>query len=212
VARRLGLAPYLQWDTFAWELEQIVREEVDYRFEATNTRRMRRTLAPHGIYAPRVYDRYSTRRVLTTEFIHGALMADYITLAMVSPARAAAWCAENGIDAPRLARVLNHSLLRQIFEDNLFHGDLHPGNILLLRDNRIALLDFGTVSSTEREYLEQFRLASRAFATRNYAAAVDLTVRMCGIPPAIDLEPLRRDLMQAIHAWARGTDVTTLPY
>src|SRR5262249_2604937 len=103
-------------------------------------------------------------------------------------------------------------LLRQIFEDNLFHGDLHPGNILLLRDNGIALLDFGTVSSTERLYLEQFRLASRAFATRNYAAAVDLTGRMCGIPPPIDLEPLRRDLMQAIHAWARGTDVTTLPY
>jgi ubiquinone biosynthesis protein len=209
---RLGVAPYLQWDAFAWELEQVVREEVDYRFEAANTRRMRRTLARHGIVAPRVFEQYSTTRVLTASFLRGALMADYITLALAAPARAAAWRRENGIDASRVAHALSYSLLRQIFEDNLFHGDLHPGNVMLLRDNRIALLDFGSVSSTEREYLDKFRLSSRAFATRDYAKAADLTLQLCQTLPAADPEPLQRDIVRAIYEWARRSDVTTLAY
>jgi ubiquinone biosynthesis protein len=47
---------------------------------------------------------------------------------------------------------------RQLFEENLYHGDLHPGNIVLLRDSRVALIDFGFTSFTEREYLDRFKI------------------------------------------------------
>jgi ubiquinone biosynthesis protein len=202
--------PHMRWGNLIWELNQIMLEEMDCRYEASSTRRMRRTLKAHGIYAPKVF--YATRRVLVTEFIDGVLMADYIQTLSTSPERLAAWLAENRIDPKAVGDRLARSLLRQLLEDDLYHGDLHPGNIMLLRDNRVALIDFGTSSFTEREYLERFRLATRALSSNEYAKVVDLLLLMCGALPNVDVDMIREQLLGAMRRWVENTEVPELPY
>jgi ubiquinone biosynthesis protein len=171
---------------------------------------MRRTLRPHGIYAPRVF--HATARVLVTEFIDGVLMAEYIQVLNRDPGRVNAWLAENGVDPDRVGRRLIVSLLRQIQEDNLFHGDLHPGNIKLLRNSKVALIDFGACSFTEREYLQRFRLTVRALADGSFDKAADLTLLLCGALPRVNLDGVKEGFVQAMRIWAAKTGVAGVPY
>lgn len=208
----LGVLPQVAWRQFSLELRDVMGEELDYRYEAANTRRMRRTLRRHGIHVPLVYESHSTACLLTTEFIDGVPMVEYIKAVGDHPAAARRWLADNGIDPRRVARKLSISLLRQILEDNLFHGDLHPGNIVLLRDGHVALIDFGTVSSTEREFLEKFKLLSIGLTTNDYLKVAQVTLLMCSSVPPIDLAPVVDDLVQVIEAWTARTFVPSLPY
>jgi ubiquinone biosynthesis protein len=187
-------------------------EELDFDYEASSMRRMRRTLRRHKIYVPRVYERYSGKRVLTTEFIHAVLMADYIEVARENPRQLEAWIAENNIDPRRLARRMINSLFRQLFEDNLYHVDMHPGNIVLLRDSKVALIDFGTTNFTEGDYLRKFEIFARALATRDYEKAADLCFMLCAVLPNFDLEEVKNKVVRTIRAWATRTLVRQLPY
>jgi ubiquinone biosynthesis protein len=203
---------YVRWREFHWELQHILEEEIDYRFEAENLRRMRKTLRRHKIYVPKVFDRYSSRYLLVMEFVSGALMSDYIQLSKRDPERLKSWLVENNIDPQLMARRLCLSLLRQVLEDNLFHGDLHPGNIILLRDSRVALIDFGAAGFVEREYLEKFNLFTRSLATRDYDKAADLAFLLSASLPVRDLEPAKEDVVRALRAWGARTFVKELPY
>ncbi len=117
----------------------MMNEELDYQYEASSMRRMRKRLRRHGVYVPKVYPDYTKGRLLVSEFIHAVLMADYIRLAEADPVLVRSWEAANNVDPTRVAKRLIHSMWRQLFEENLYHGDLHPGNIVLLRDSRVAL-------------------------------------------------------------------------
>jgi ubiquinone biosynthesis protein len=209
----LRIYPHMRWDEGLAELRQIMREELDFEFEASSMRRMRKTLKRHGLYVPRVFSRYTTPRVLVSEFIHAVLMADYIRVAEQEPERLTGWLDLNGIEPRKIARRMIRSLMRQLFEDNLYHGDMHPGNIVLLRGNRVALIDFGTTNFTEREYLVRFRMFARALATRDYAKAADLCLLLCAsLPASIDVDKLKEKLIRSLRMWATRTLVRELPY
>jgi ubiquinone biosynthesis protein len=208
----LSIRSYVRWTEFHWELERIMEEEVDYQYEASNMRRMRKTLRRHNIYVPKVFKQYISQRVLVTEFVAGALMADFIKLNRADPIRSSSWLQQNNIDPELLAERLCLSLLRQVVEDNLYHGDLHPGNIILMRDSRVTLLDFGAIGFTEKEYLEKFRLFLRSLATRDYNKAADLSLLLSERLPLNDLEPAKEDIVRALRAWGGRTFVPQLPY
>jgi ubiquinone biosynthesis protein len=204
---------HMRWDLGYNELSDVMKEELDYHYEASALRRMKRMLRGHKIYVPRLFARYSSRRVLVTEFIHAILMADYIRMADENPERLAAWLAENNVKPRKVARKLIHSMYRQLFENNLFHGDLHPGNIVLLRNSRIALIDFGSTSFTEREYLEKFVMFVQSLATRQYAKAADLSLMLtASLPNNLDVDQVKEDLVRTLRSWATRTLVKQLPY
>ena len=114
-----------------------------------------RSLKKHKtIYSPKAFLRFCTRRVLVMEWIQGVTMSEYLKLALAEPHRVDRWLKENKIEPVRVAQNLYLSVQRQFYEDNLFHADLHPGNIMLLKKNRIAMIDFGSVGKLE----EKFRL------------------------------------------------------
>jgi len=204
---------HMRWDLGYNELSDVMKEELDYHYEASALRRMKRALRGHKIYVPRLFSRYSSRRVLVTEFIHAILMADYIRMSDENPERLAAWLAENNVKPRKVARKLIQSMYRQLFENNLFHGDLHPGNIVLLRNSRIALIDFGSTSFTEREYLEKFVMFVQALATRQYAKAADLSLMLtASLPNNLDVDQVKEDLVRTLRSWATRTLVKQLPY
>ena len=208
----LNLGRHMRWHDALWELEQMMREELDYRYEAANLDRMRKKLKSHGVHVPRPYFELSTAAVITMEFVPGVLMSEYIEIATADPDRADAWCADNGIRPKKVAQRLFLSALRQLLEDNLFHADLHPGNIMLLRNNRVALIDFGTVGTIEREFLDLYLMSLRALARKDFSRAADYLLRLCPDLPTLKLTALRRDLIRSYRTWEARTHLRDMPY
>lgn len=116
------------------EFQNTLAHELDYRREAanlitlgTNLREFERLVVPQPI------PDYSTRRVLTMEYIEGTKITELSPLARLD------------LDGTALAEELFQAYLKQILVDGVFHADPHPGNVLVTTDQRIALLDLGMV-------------------------------------------------------------------
>lgn len=116
----------------AAELQTQVGLELDFTREAVSTERVRAAFAGDpDVIVPRVYAAHSTGQVLVLEFIEGVALTDLDTL------RA------RGVDLRAVARTLARMYARMIFEHGFFHGDPHPGNLMIAPDGRVVLLDFG---------------------------------------------------------------------
>jgi ubiquinone biosynthesis protein len=116
----------------AQEFADGLRDELDFRVEAKNISAIRANIAEFSeVQVPRVHEDLSTSRVLTMEWFDGvsARQVDDID--------------ELGVDRGKLADTLLRSALKQMLVDGHFHADPHPGNVLILRDGRIGLIDFG---------------------------------------------------------------------
>jgi ubiquinone biosynthesis protein len=127
------------------EFAKTLEREIDYTYEASNMERVATDfLGERTLYIPKVYRELTTPRVLTAEFIDGIKISDMEELDAA------------GLDPREITRRGAHILLRQVFEIGFFHGDPHPGNIFVLPENVICLLDFGMVGSVDRHTREDF--------------------------------------------------------
>ena len=210
--QRFGIAPQLRWDDMVWELEKALSEELDYRLEAASIHRMRKILRAHKIYVPKVFLAHSSRRVLVMEFVDGVFMSDYIHTATNDPARLERWHEENNVDPALVGERLLASRNRQVFEDNCYHADLHPGNILLQRDSRIAFIDFGAVGSLDQSTREKYQLMMTALADGNYHKVVDIFLLLCPPLPQGDPAEMKEALVRLLRSWEARTRITNLPY
>mgnify|MGYP001266285864 CR=1 FL=1 len=114
--------------------ERSLSKELDYRNEARNLERFRSTYKHRrDFYIPKPYREYSTDKVLIMEFVKGCKITDVDQLR--------AW----GIKPKDVVERGMDIYLTQIFEFGYFHGDPHPGNILVREDGTIILLDFGMI-------------------------------------------------------------------
>ena len=199
--KMLGLFKRFHLDDAMLELRAIFDEEVDYQHEAVNLRRMRKNLRRHGIYVPRVVGRLSRRRVLVMEEIAGVLMSDYIRLRRDDPDRVYRWSVLNGVDSDAVARRLSITVFRQILEENEFHGDLHPGNIVLLADNRIALIDFGSVGRLQHHIWTLYRQSLHALAMHDYERSADYMVMMSPSTSPSTNRRVRREMAEVLQRW-----------
>jgi ubiquinone biosynthesis protein len=209
---RFSIMSFMRWPDMLWELEQVFNEELDYRYEITNQKRLRRSLANHNIYVPKVFQRYCTRQVLVMEFIEAVSMTDYLRLRKTDPARVKRWLIRNGIDAEKVGKRLFYSYLRMVLEDNLFHADLHPGNIFLLRNNRISLLDFGSVGSNEGDLLRKYNVFLEALCTGQFTKAIDVFLLIMPDLPSGNLAPVKEEIQRRFQAWDNRCRVKELPY
>jgi ubiquinone biosynthesis protein len=114
------------------EFARSIRSELDYRQEGRNAQAFHRNFAAHPhVAVPRTYWSYTSRRVLTLEYLDGVQLADLDV---------DNWTFEQ---RRRLAYVIAEAWLTMIFRHGFFHGDPHPANILVLSPERIGLVDFG---------------------------------------------------------------------
>lgn len=120
------------------ELERGLRRELDFTQEARNLLRFGRLFAEmNDVRVPAPHLKLSSRRVLTMDYVEGVKVAEAV---------------RRGTDPGRLTHTLLRSVFHQIFTAGTFHGDLHPGNLLVLEDGALCYLDLGLVG----------RLGSRA--------------------------------------------------
>jgi ubiquinone biosynthesis protein len=209
---RFKIMPHLKWDSLLWELRQVLREEVDYRYEASNLRRMRKSLKRHGIYVPRMFEEFSTRRVLVMEYVPGVLMSDYVEALRSDRPRLDAWLRENNVDPGKVGTTIFRSFFRQLMEDNLFHSDLHPGNVLLLRDSHVCLIDLGSIGSNDINFLRLYALNMAAVGRRDYHRAIDYVFLLCEELPQVDLSPLKAEVIRCYRDWDAKLALDDVPY
>jgi ubiquinone biosynthesis protein len=125
------------------EFSSNLRKELDFRVEANNMRRSAHNFAgDNTVHIPEVYKEVSTKRLLVMEYIDGINVSDYSRLS------------SEGYDLRLIARRGVDIALKSTFEHGFFHADPHPGNIFVLPDNVICLLDYGmmgVISTRQRE-------------------------------------------------------------
>lgn len=203
---------FMRWNEALWELRQIMEEELNYGNEASAMRRMKKSLRAHNIYVPKLFRPYCSPRVLVMEFVHGSLMSDFIELYSKDPTRLQQWLQDNNIEPKLVARRLILSIFRQIFEDNLYHGDLHPGNIILLRNSQVAFIDMGSVGFTETEWLGRFRIMTEAMAKRDFSKVADMALLLVGTLESAELGDFKPKVIRTLRTWATRTYVKEYPY
>jgi ubiquinone biosynthesis protein len=124
----------LQADDAVRTFERSMLKELDYRNEARNIERFRATYKFRtDFYIPKAYREYSTDKILIMEFVEGCKITDMEQLKK--------W----NIDPKLIVEKGMDIYLTMIFEFGYFHGDPHPGNILVREDGVIILLDFGMI-------------------------------------------------------------------
>lgn len=116
------------------EFARLVRSETDFIEEAHNIDAIGTYFADDPkVVIPGIFWELTSRRVLTMERIDGIPLHDIARLK------------SEGYDLPEICRVGADAFLRQVFDLGIFHADLHGGNVFVLPENRIALIDFGEV-------------------------------------------------------------------
>jgi ubiquinone biosynthesis protein len=146
----LGISGHLSVRGMVDEFAGWTLNELDFRVEAHTADRLRRS-AEWFLLIPKVYWRLTTPRVLTMEFVEGISSAEAGSL-MAAGGEPLVRTRAAGFDAKLVLHRLARSCLKQVFEGGFFHADLHPGNLFICDNQRVAFLDFGIFGSlTEAE-------------------------------------------------------------
>ncbi len=178
-ARTIGVV------TLAEGFAAALREELDFRVEARNLAAVG-AAAGRGdpgspVVIPRAHHDLSTRRVLVMQRLDG------VAVSQADAALAAG-------DRQRLARDLLDFLLRQIVIDGVFHADPHPGNILLLADGRLGLIDFGAVGRLDSGLRAALQRLLLALDRRDPMALTDALLEVTARPDDLDEQALERSV------------------
>ena len=164
------------------EFSRTVRRELDFITEAKNAQRFKRNFEEsHDIYIPTVYPQFLSSRVLIMEKIEGVRVDDIKSIDAL------------GIDRHELARKGVDAYFKMIFEDGFFHADPHPGNIFVMSDGRIGLMDFGIVGWLPPEIINNIAEAFLAVINKNFDKLVDIYIDLGLIADKVDIDGFRKE-------------------
>jgi ubiquinone biosynthesis protein len=197
VERRAPWARPYQIGALAGEFADRLRDELDFRLEAANTSTIARNLETNAdVHIPDVHAELSTRRVLTMEKLRGVSVRDGDEID------------RRGLDRQELADRLVGCYLRQLLVDGVYHADPHPGNILVLEESRIGLIDFGAVGRLDAVQQEALKEMLLAIARRDPEAVLTAVLDVVDIPANTDLGRLQHALASFV---ARHVTATVTP-
>jgi ubiquinone biosynthesis protein len=196
---RLGLLGSLSAVAIADQFAAYTRREFDFLLEASTAERLRREARPECI-VPRIVPELTTRRVLTMQFMEGVSLARICTL-VESGDEATLRAVLPSFDRRRVLENLTLVSLHQFFVTGFFHGDPHPGNILVCPDNRVVLLDFGIfgeLGAAGRDLLASY---AEHLAMGNVAESFRHLSQIYFPGPRSDRRAFRQDAIAALRRW-----------
>jgi ubiquinone biosynthesis protein len=165
------------------EFETVVFDELDMQREAANASILRRNfLDSKDLYIPEVYWQWCKRRVMVMERVTGLPVGDIEGLR------------RHGVNLKKLARRGVRVFYTQVFRDNLFHADLHPGNILVdasdPEEPTYIAMDFGIVASLSPQDLYYIAENFKALFNQDYRRVAALHIDAGWVPEDTRLDEL----------------------
>ena len=165
------------------EFADTLEKELDYTIEAGSMERMARLfLNDTTVYIPAVYREFTTHRILTMEFVEGIKISEVERLE------------QEGFDKKRITVRGANLYLAQFFEHGFFHGDPHPGNIFILPDHVICLLDFGMMGVVDRRTRELFVDLIDSIVQHEETRCVRVLLRLAEWEEEPDIRSLEKDI------------------
>ncbi|QNO13763.1 AarF/ABC1/UbiB kinase family protein [Alkalicella caledoniensis] len=162
------------------ELYHAVKEELDFINEAENIKTFSALNKDvRFLKIPKLYPEYVTKELLVMEYIDGFKISDKYNLLNA------------GYDLNDIANKLVHNFLKQVFNDGIFHGDPHPGNIYISK-NKIAYLDLGLVGKLSPQLKTKFNQLLFAVVTGDIEAITHTILRM-----GVKKGPVNRMVLQS---------------
>jgi ubiquinone biosynthesis protein len=164
------------------EFARTVRKELDFTEEARNCIRFKRNFSESpDVYIPRIFNEFTTGRVLVMGRIEGVRIDDIEGITKL------------GLDRVKLARVGVDAYFKQILEDGFFHADPHAGNIFAMPDGRIGFMDFGIVGRVSPELRDTMANTFLALINRDFDKLIEQYIELGLVPEHIDLDVFRRE-------------------
>ncbi len=173
------------------EFRVSLRGELDFRNEGRNADRLRNNLeSVFKVTVPRIHWGIVTDKVLTMDYVEGAKVTN---IAEIKRA---------GLDADELADRFTEAMSQQILIDGFFHGDPHPGNIIVnLNDSTVTLLDLGMVGYLDEENRRELGNMMIALQRGNTHELVRIAMRLGVIFKTVDVRGLRRHLEHILNRY-----------
>ncbi len=204
----------------AWGPREMVRQlspmllrELDFNRERQHLEHFRAILADrhHEVVIPEPIESLCTRRVLVMEELLGQPLADVIAARdALPPARDDATDDATvttitlaSADRERLAKTIASVYLGMLFDEGLFHADPHPGNLILLADGRLGILDFGMVGRIDESLRETIEDMLMAVAAGDQNRLTRLIRRVGDAPATLDESSLSIDVADFIATYGR---------
>ena len=165
------------------EFDRSIHKEIDYTNEFMNMQRIEMNFVDNpSIHIPATYPEYCTSKVLTMEFIDGTKLNDVYE------------STSDEFDKKLLAKNVLDSYLQQLFIDGFFHGDPHPGNVMILEDNVVCYLDLGMMGFFDEKFKKDLSEVVLLFMDQDVDGLINQLMYMDILDYDIDTSSLRRDL------------------
>lgn len=188
-----GIAQYFQrhpdwgpgrdWLGIYEECCRILYEEIDYLNEGRNADTFRRNFrAWDWANVPRVFWRYTSKRILTLEYMPGIKISNYEALEAA------------GIERKAVARLGAEAYLHQLLTDGFFHADPHPGNIAVNSAGELIFYDFGMMGQIQPLTRERLMQTFMGIAQRDANQVMASLVELGALSPVSDMGPVRRSI------------------
>ena len=165
------------------EFDRSIHKEIDYNNEFMNMQRIEMNFVENPeIHIPETYAKYCTSKVLTMEFIDGTKLNDVYA------------STGDEFDKKLLAKNVLDSYLQQLFIDGFFHGDPHPGNIMILENNVVCYLDLGMMGFFDEKFKRDLSEVMLLFVDQDVDGLINQLMYMDILDYDIDTTTLRRDM------------------
>ncbi|WP_323052678.1 2-polyprenylphenol 6-hydroxylase [Clostridium prolinivorans] len=165
------------------EFEISIKNELDFRIEGENAETFKNNFSKDkNVSVPNISWIHTTQRVLTMEYIEGIKLNDFDKFDKA------------GIDRKEIAYNLATSIFNQILRDGFFHGDPHPGNIMVLEGNKIVFLDLGMVGKLNQQRKNQFLKMLMGITLKNSKLIIEGIIGLDAIPNRINMKKLEKDI------------------
>ncbi len=170
------------------EFSFFIKRELDYTYEGLNCNRFEEMFkGDERVVIPKIYWEFTSKRVMCMERIQGVKLNNLDAIE------------KNSWDKKKLAKLGALIFMEQIFIHSFFHGDPHPGNLMILNENKLALIDFGIVGYLDNLTLEFVTSLLRAGVSKNVDRIINSLYRMNALNPNTNESDLRKDLYYILN-------------
>ncbi|CUB46206.1 putative protein kinase UbiB [Bacillus cereus] len=180
---RLEWAARYQIRNIIEEFSKSLQAELNYTIEGQNAEKVAHQFKYHpDICVPKVYWDYTSSKVLTMEYMEGIKLNEFKKLD------------DQGLNRKVLAERVVQAILHQILIEGFFHGDPHPGNILLLPREVIVFMDFGMVGSLSPELKQHLASLVISMMRQNTRGVIKAITGMGLVPDDVNMKQLTADV------------------